>query len=159
MSSTSGSSSSQWPTWQGRGGARPPAPRASPATASQAPELRLTTTTSAPDWPNASTIARPSPWVPPVTTITREVRSNSCLASRCGAPDGSVDSSTGPPGSRVSSRCEGEARMVVFLVRFRCKAGRHEQLEVSEHLPDHQQRLLLNGALGPEALGDAVRAL
>src|SRR5215207_7110283 len=159
MASTSGSSSAQWPTWQGRADARPPASRTSAATASQASALRLTTTTTAPHWPNASTIARPRPWVPPVTTITREVRSNSRRASGCGASDGSVDSSTGPPGSRVRSRREGEAGMAVVPARFTRKPGRHEQLEVSEDLPDDQQRLLTDGAFRPEALRDAVRAL
>src|SRR3954447_10582416 len=150
MLSTSGSSSSQWPTWQGLGHARPPASRTSAATSSQAPALRLTTTTSAPLWAKARTIARPRPWVPPVTTITREVRSKSCRASPCGASDGSADSSMGSPGSRVGFRGEGEAGIAVILARFLREAGRDEELEMPEHLPHDQQRLLTDGALGPQ---------
>src|SRR4051812_44949420 len=158
MASTSGSSSSQWPTWQGLADARPPASRTSAATASHESALRLTTTTCAPHWPKASTIARPRPWVPPVTTITRDVRSNNCRASGCGGSIGSADSSTGPPRLRLSFRGEGEARMPVVLARFPREARRHEQLEMAEDLPDHQQRLLANHPLRPQALGDPIGA-
>jgi hypothetical protein len=47
------------------------------ASVSQRPWSRLATTTDAPAWARPSAIARPRPLVPPVTTATRPVRSNS----------------------------------------------------------------------------------
>ena len=69
--------SSQRPTWQATGSARRPVTaRTSRASASHASSLRLAITTSAPARARPSTISRPRPREPPVTTATRSVRSN-----------------------------------------------------------------------------------
>src|SRR3954454_6230161 len=84
MSSTSGSSLSQWPTWQAHAAALAPSARRAAATSSQASGLRLTTTTLAPDRANALAMASPRPRVPPVTRATRSVRSKRSLTSSAG---------------------------------------------------------------------------
>jgi len=60
---------------------RPVVDSTSSATASQLASLRLATTTSAPAVASPSTISRPSPRLPPVTTATRSERSKSLTAA------------------------------------------------------------------------------
>src|SRR5262245_13153887 len=80
--SASASTCCQWPTWQATGSARRPVRRwTSPAVSRQDSSLRLAITTSAPAAAKASTMARPSPRLPPVTSATFPVRSNRAFAS------------------------------------------------------------------------------
>src|SRR4051794_12261123 len=147
MRSTSGSSSSQCATWPAQAVARPPAARISAATRSHASPLRLTTTTCAPAPAKAPAIASPRPRVPPVTTATRSLRSNRDRASRDGCD-------IGPLGR--SGVAEREAPAPVLAVDLAHEAGGVQELEVSEHLPDDEQRLLAHGPLRPQVPGDPV---
>src|SRR5919204_1312109 len=171
MPSTSGSSSSQWPTWHVRATARPPESRIWATTSSHASRLRLTTTTSAPQRANAAAIARPRPCVAPVTTATRDDRSKRDQTSLADMSDGSADSSTGAPGVGVDAAarrpwrgalvaaCESKAAQAVLADELAREPGGDQDLEVPKHLPDHEQRLLADGALRPQPLGDGVGAL
>ena len=70
--------SSHWPTWQAiPTAAEPVADVTSAATVSQSSCFLLLTTTVAPAPASPSAIARPMPFVEPVTIATRPLRSNS----------------------------------------------------------------------------------
>src|SRR3954470_6268550 len=148
MRSTSGSSSSQCATWPAQAVARPPDARIPAATRSHASPLRLTTTTCAPAPAKAPAIASPRPRVPPVTTATRPLRSNRERAS--------ADGWDIAPRSR-SAVVEHEPTAPVGAVQLAHEAGGVQELEMAEHLPDDQQRLLAHRPLGPQVPGDPVR--
>src|SRR5438552_2405952 len=169
MPSTSGSSSCQWPTWQVRATARPPDSRIRATTSSHASRLRLTTTTSAPQRAKAAAIARPRPCVAPVITATRDDRSKRDQTSLADVSDGSVDSSTAAPAVGVDAAAGGprrgaavadqrESRQPVVADDLGGDPGRDQDLEVSEDLPHHEQRLLADRPLRPQPLGDRVGA-
>src|SRR3954471_6009395 len=131
MRSTSGSSSSQCAPWPAQAVARPPDARIPAATRSHASPLRLTTTTCAPAPAKAPAIASPRPRVPPVTTATRPLRSNRDRVSTDGWD-------IAPPGRWGVA--EREAPAPVVAVELAHEAGRVQELEVAEHLPDDEQR-------------------
>src|SRR6201995_4092785 len=163
MPSTSGSSSSQWPTWHAHPAALKPSRRSRSTTSSHASGLRLTTTTSAPADANAHTIASPRPRVPPVTTAMRPVRPNIESGSR---------TLTGPAGlslefGRAITSWVQDLSVAQTAVRVLMRRGLlgqrkpglpiaaavvdllladlpvvQQQVEVPEHLPYDQQGLL-----------------
>ena len=151
--------------------ARPPAARSAAATSSQA--LRL----AADDddlgaglarRPRA--IARPSPRVPPVTTATRPDRSNRSRAPRGAAAGvswlvhgghlrGLRFVASGPRAARAARGAPAAASARARRRRCTPRDGARveQQVEVPEHLPDDEQRLLAHRARRPQALGDLVR--
>src|SRR5216683_3827162 len=80
--STRRSSSDQWPTWQAYASARRPVVLPTSCASSwEGSRWRATIATSAPAWAKPSTIARPSPRLPPVTSATLPSRRNRASAT------------------------------------------------------------------------------
>src|SRR5439155_14879061 len=177
-SSTSVARSSQRPTWHAHAAALPPSARSAAATSAHTSALRLTTTTCAPARANARAIARPSPRVAPVMTATRPERSNrrpasssllTVSAGSCRAATSWVSGlgvvATGevcrwprqrragaPPGAR-----QLEARGPVVGDALGHEPGVEQEIEVAEHLPHDEQRLLAHRARRPQLPGDRIR--
>src|SRR6478736_1986727 len=146
--STRASISFHRPTWQTCASARRPARRTSAAASSQASCLRLATTTSAPACASVRTIARPRPRVPPVTSATRPVRSNRSY----GAATDSARSCCMP--NRLLRSVMTVAAVVDELLDG---PAVDEDVQVPEHLPDHEDGLTLGGLVRPQAARDLER--
>src|SRR5829696_5894027 len=101
--------------------------------------------TSAPAAANARAMARPRPRVPPVMSATRPDRSNgprppSRPEPLTGAPRSRAPVGAAAPG-RTTVRGELEDRAGVAGA-LGDGAGLEQQLQVADHLPDDEQRLL-----------------